>query len=70
MEREQKMGGGRGGEREIFTKSPASDWSTKREVKIRKLNASINLHSDTALFIVMKSARDRERKCCKFTQDL
>ena len=26
------------------------DWSTKREVKIRRLNTSINLHSDTALF--------------------
>ena len=34
----------------ISTKSRACNWSTKREVKIRRLNTSINLHSNTALF--------------------
>ena len=35
------------------TKSRACDWSTKREVKIRRLNTSINLHSDTALLTAL-----------------
>ena len=35
------------------TKSRACDWSTKRGVKIRRLNTSINWHSDTALFTAL-----------------
>ena len=38
---------------QISTKTRVCDWSTKREVKIRRLNTSINLHSDTALFTAL-----------------
>ena len=37
----------------LTQESRACDWSTKREVKIRRLNTSINLHRDTALFTAL-----------------
>ena len=36
-----------------FYKEPGMRLVTKREVKIRRLNTSINLHSDTALFTAL-----------------